>query len=125
MALSKMNNDENDNKELLLSEEEKRYVIFPIKQDLVWSMYKKAIANFWTPEEIDLEKDLTDYVNLNDDEQHFINMIAFLYYDGCERKSRIDSIMKSKLLELNLLWFPNCYGDYCVLLLSLILTSRI
>tara|TARA_B100000900_G_C20559582_1_gene708279 strand:- start:163 stop:1167 length:1005 start_codon:yes stop_codon:yes gene_type:complete len=79
MALSKMNNDDNDNSELLLSEEEKRYVIFPIKQDLVWSMYKKAIANFWTPEEIDLEKDLTDYQNLNDDEQHFINMILAFF----------------------------------------------
>ena len=58
MALNK--SDKLNNSELLLSEEEKRYVIFPIKQDLVWSMYKKAIANFWTPEEIDLEKDLTD-----------------------------------------------------------------
>ena len=74
--VSKMNNDSN---ELLLSKEEQRYVIFPIKQDVVWDMYKKAVANFWTPEEIDLEKDLTDYQNLTDDEQHFINMVLAFF----------------------------------------------
>ena len=74
--MSKMNNDSN---ELLLSKEEQRYVIFPIKQDVVWDMYKKAVANFWTPEEIDLEKDLTDYQNLTDDEQHFINMVLAFF----------------------------------------------
>ena len=34
--------------ELLLSEEEKRYVLFPIKFEYLWEMYKKAEANFWT-----------------------------------------------------------------------------
>ena len=47
--------------ELLLSESEKRYVIFPIKHDEFWEMYKKAEANFWTTEELDLSKDMTDY----------------------------------------------------------------
>ena len=47
--------------EILLSEEEKRYVIFPIKHDEIWKMYKKAEANFWTAEEIDLSKDLNDF----------------------------------------------------------------
>jgi len=28
--------------EILLSEEEKRYVIFPIKHEPFWEMYKKA-----------------------------------------------------------------------------------
>ena len=42
----------------LLSEDTKRYVIFPIKRDDVWKMYKKSEANFWTTEELDLSKDL-------------------------------------------------------------------
>ena len=64
--------------ELLLSEEQKRYVIFPIKQDEIWRMYKEAMASFWTPEEIDLEKDLSDWNKLNEDERHFIeNVLAF------------------------------------------------
>ena len=48
-----------NNSEILLSEEEKRYVIFPIKHEPFWNMYKKAMANFWTAEELDLTKDLT------------------------------------------------------------------
>jgi ribonucleotide reductase beta subunit family protein with ferritin-like domain len=65
--------------EVLLSEEEKRYVIFPIKHDEVWKMYKKAEANFWTAEELDLSKDLNDFhKKLNEDERHFIeNVLAF------------------------------------------------
>ena len=49
-------------KELLLSEEENRYVIFPIKQEPIWKMYKKAMSSFWTPEEIDLSKDHPDII---------------------------------------------------------------
>lgn len=70
---------ENKNMEILLSEEEKRYVIFPIKHDEVWKMYKKAEANFWTAEEIDLSKDLNDLNNkMNEDEKFFVeNVLAF------------------------------------------------
>ena len=58
--------------EYLLTEENKRYVVFPIQNDKVYEMYKKAVASFWTPEEIDLEKDLTDFNKLDDDERYFI-----------------------------------------------------
>ena len=66
-------------KEILLSEEEKRYVIFPIKYDEVWKMYKKAEANFWTAEELDLSKDLNDFNDkMNEDERYFVeNVLAF------------------------------------------------
>tara|TARA_Y100000389_G_scaffold79356_2_gene76122 strand:- start:12459 stop:13427 length:969 start_codon:yes stop_codon:yes gene_type:complete len=64
--------------EYLLTEENKRFVVFPIQNDKVYEMYKKAVASFWTPEEIDLEKDLTDFNALNDEERHFIeNVLAF------------------------------------------------
>ena len=39
---------EMNNSEKMLSEEENRYVIFPIKHEPFWEMYKKAEANFWT-----------------------------------------------------------------------------
>ena len=70
---------ENKNMEILLSEEEKRYVIFPIKHNEVWKMYKKAEANFWTAEEIDLSKDLNDFNDkMNEDEKFFVeNVLAF------------------------------------------------
>ena len=40
--------------------------------------YKDAVATFWTPEEVDLGKDKTDWEKLNDNERHFIkNVLAF------------------------------------------------
>ena len=80
------------NKELLLSEEENRYVIFPIKQDAIWLMYKKAMSSFWTPEEIDLSKDMDDFTKLKDEEQHFIkNVLAFF--------AASDGIVNENLVE--------------------------
>ena len=61
------------NKEFITSEEEKRYVIFPIRHEEFWGMYKKAEANFWTTEELDLSKDMNDYNKLSDNEKYFIN----------------------------------------------------
>ena len=41
-------------------------------------MYKRALASFWTVEEVDLSKDLNDWEQLNQDERHFIeNVLAF------------------------------------------------
>ena len=76
-----LKNEQNVEKsdELVLSEDEQRYVIFPIKYDKVWEMYKKAEANFWTAEELDLSKDKKDfYEKMNDNERYFIeNILAF------------------------------------------------
>ena len=79
--------------ECILSEEEKRYVIFPIKYDEIWKMYKKAEANFWTAEELDLSKDLNDFnLNMNDDERYFVeNVLAFF--------AASDGIVNENLVE--------------------------
>ncbi|MGD1840804.1 MAG: ribonucleoside-diphosphate reductase small subunit [Thermonemataceae bacterium] len=64
--------------EILLKENENRFVIFPIQYDDIWQMYKKAEASFWTAEEIDLSPDLADWEKLNDGERHFIShVLAF------------------------------------------------
>ena len=80
-------------KELLLSEEEKRFVIFPIKHDDIWKMYKKAEANFWTAEELDLSKDLNDFqIKMNEDERYFVeNVLAFF--------AASDGIVNENLVE--------------------------
>ena len=66
-------------KEPLLQENPNRFVLFPIRYDEVWKMYKKAVASFWTTEEIDLAADLTHWADrLNDNERHFIkHVLAF------------------------------------------------
>jgi ribonucleotide reductase beta subunit family protein with ferritin-like domain len=64
--------------ESILAENKDRFVIFPIKHDRVWEMYKEHMAVFWTAEEIDLVPDLNDWENLNDNERHFIkHILAF------------------------------------------------
>ena len=67
-----------ESQETLLKENPGRFVIFPINYDPIWKMYKKAVASFWTPEEIDFSKDMEDWVKLNENEQFFIkNVLAF------------------------------------------------
>lgn len=56
-----------------------RYTAFPIHYPDLWTLYKKAIASFWTVEEIDLGGDLKDWEKLNNDEQHFIKMILAFF----------------------------------------------
>jgi ribonucleotide reductase beta subunit family protein with ferritin-like domain len=89
-------------KDPLLSEDTKRYVIFPIKRDDVWRMYKKAEANFWTTEELDLSKDLKDFNGLSDDERYFIeNILAFFAAsDGLVNENLVERFCKDvQLLE--------------------------
>ena len=55
-----------------------RFVLFPIKHDNLWKLFKQAEASFWTAEEIDLAQDLTDWKKLSDNERHFIkHVLAF------------------------------------------------
>ena len=64
--------------EPLLQENPNRFVLFPIRHDAIWKMYKNALGVFWTSEEIDLGKDLIDWPKMKPDEQHFIkHILAF------------------------------------------------
>jgi ribonucleoside-diphosphate reductase subunit M2 len=67
--------------EPLLTENPDRYVMFPIADDDVWSMYKKQVDCFWRTEEVDLSKDMSPkdgWPSLSENEQHFIShVLAF------------------------------------------------
>ncbi|WP_020570067.1 ribonucleotide-diphosphate reductase subunit beta [Neolewinella persica] len=65
--------------EPILTENDGRFVLFPIEHDDIWKYYKDNEACFWTAEEIDLSADLADWNNkLNDNERHFIkHVLAF------------------------------------------------
>ena len=69
----------NINSELLLKPNHKRYVMFPIKDDDIWNMYKKAEDSFWRVEEVDLTKDINDWNKLDDNERYFISMILAFF----------------------------------------------
>ena len=66
-------------KEPILTPDDNRFVMFPIKYDDIWSMYKKQVDCFWRAEEIDLSKDLNHWETLNADEKHFISMILAFF----------------------------------------------
>lgn len=64
--------------EPLLAEQENRFVLFPIKHNDMFEMYKKAVASFWTAEEIDLSQDYVDFSKMTDGERFFItHTLAF------------------------------------------------
>ncbi|GAX75925.1 hypothetical protein CEUSTIGMA_g3368.t1 [Chlamydomonas eustigma] len=67
-----------EGEEPLLRENLDRFSLFPIQYDDLYSMYKKAVASFWSVEEVDLSTDMRDWNKLSGDEQHFIkHVLAF------------------------------------------------
>ena len=66
--------------EPLLVPNDNRFVLFPIKHQNVWEMYKKAEASFWTAEEIDLANDLKDWeTKLTNDERYFVTRVLAFF----------------------------------------------
>lgn len=81
--------------EPLLVSNPHRFVIFPIRDNDLWEMYKKAEASFWTAEEIDLGSDMADWVKLSDNERHFISHILafFAASDGIVNENLAQNFM--------------------------------
>lgn len=69
-----------------------RFVIFPIKYDDIWTFYKKAEASFWTVEEVDLSKDMSDWERLKPEEQDFISHVLafFAASDGIVNENLVN-----------------------------------
>jgi ribonucleoside-diphosphate reductase subunit M2 len=65
--------------EPLLAPDDNRFVMFPIKYQDIWDMYKKQVDCFWRPEEMDLTKDLSDWDSLSRDEKYYISMILAFF----------------------------------------------
>lgn len=65
--------------DILLKPDNKRFVMFPIKDKEIWDMYKKAEDSFWRVEEVDLSKDITDWQKLDQNERYFISMILAFF----------------------------------------------
>jgi len=81
--LAPLSMDDNED-EVLLRENKSRFVLFPIKYDRIWEMYKKHQAAFWQASEIDLAHDAKDWERLTADEKHFVKMVLgfFAASDG-------------------------------------------
>jgi ribonucleoside-diphosphate reductase beta chain len=58
-----------------------KYTLFPIphhETDL-YKLYKKAVASFWTVEEIEFQKDKEDWEKLSENEQYFIKQVLAFF----------------------------------------------
>jgi len=77
----------------LLVEDESRFCIFPIHDADIWAMYKKAVASFWTAEEIDFKNEHEEFIKLNAGEQHFIKQVLafFAASDGIVNENLVQN----------------------------------
>lgn len=68
-----------DHLEPLLQENPLRFTLFPIQYSDMFQMYRKALASFWTPQEISLADDVSDWKEkLSDNDRYFIkHILAF------------------------------------------------
>jgi ribonucleoside-diphosphate reductase beta chain len=82
--------------EPILMDNPNRFVLFPIKYQEVWKMYKNHVASFWTAEEIDLAPDLVDWEKLTNDERHFIKHVLafFAASDGIVNENLVLNFMR-------------------------------
>lgn len=81
--------------EPILQPNPKRFVLFPIADEQIWTMYKKAVASFWTVEEVDLGSDMVDWEKLNKDERHYISTVLafFAASDGIVNENLVQRFM--------------------------------
>ncbi len=87
---------EHTEEEPILTENPFRHTIFPLQYPKLFAKYKHHLAVFWTPEEIDLSKDMQHWAKLNKDEQHFIKHILgfFAGSDGIVMENLSDRFSK-------------------------------
>ena len=69
---------DNDNEPMLI-QDDSRFVMFPIQDQDIWEMYKKAEDCFWRAQEVDLSKDLSHWLSLTNDERYFISMVLAFF----------------------------------------------
>jgi ribonucleoside-diphosphate reductase beta chain len=70
--------EQDDFVEPILRENPNRFTLFPIMKPKLFQQYKNHVSVFWTPEEVDLAKDVKDWIKLTKNEQYFIkNILGF------------------------------------------------
>jgi len=115
--------------EPLLIPDEGRYVMFPIKHNDVWNMYKKQMDSFWRCEEINMSKDLAEWEKMNDDEKYFIKMVLafFAASDGIVLENLAQRFMNDiENSEIRAFYSMQIFMEniHCVSADTLILTSE-
>jgi ribonucleotide reductase beta subunit family protein with ferritin-like domain/glutaredoxin len=100
--------------EPILSDAAKRYSAFPLKELDIWNLYKKAIASFWTSDEISLRDDVENFSSLSDDERYFITHILafFASSDGIVNENLFRCFTQQVTLqESQLFWAYQAFNE--------------
>lgn len=100
--------------EPILSDSAKRYSAFPLRELDIWSLYKKAIASFWTSDEISLRDDVENFSRLSEDERHFIKHVLafFASSDGIVTENLTKNFMQQVTLqESQLFWAYQAFNE--------------
>lgn len=66
--------------EPILRENPDRFSLFPIQKPALYAKYKQHVAAFWTPEEVDLSKDVSHWRALDPRKQHFIKYVLGFFH---------------------------------------------
>jgi len=81
------------------SDTEKRYSIFPIKNQDLWDAYKAAEKQTWVAEEVNLAQDKYDELN-NDEKFYLKNILAFFTIsDGLVIENLCDNVIDNVDIE--------------------------
>jgi len=82
--------------EPVLRENPNRFTLFPIMKPKLYKHYKNHLSTFWVVEEVDLTKDMKDWVKLTANEQFFIkNVLGFFAgSDGIVQENLASRFMK-------------------------------
>lgn len=93
--------------EPILDEANSRFTVYPIVYKGLWDLYQKQLSSFWKPQEVDLSKDYEDFLELNEDERHFIKRVLafFAASDGIVNFN----LSKRFLQEIKIMEGITCY----------------
>lgn len=61
-----------------LRDNKDRFVIFPVKHNDIWDAYKAIEANFWTSADVNINKDLENWKDLNEEKRLFLHKVIGL-----------------------------------------------
>ncbi len=92
--------------ERILSKEEKRYTLFPLRYPDLEDLYKKSVAQFWIPESIDLSNDKFDEL-LPMEKEYLKNLLGFFAGSDGIVNDNIDSNFLSQVQILEAKRFYN------------------
>lgn len=69
----------------LFEDDGTRTSLFPIRHADLWGMYKKAVASFWTVDEVDLSRDIIDWkTKLDEGERRYVKTVL-AFFLGADR----------------------------------------